>query len=89
MGCRERPCEEAGGDGRLQASREAWKNQACRHLTSDFQPPGLRENNYLTSQPPGLGAWLPGDWGAHEEGGHRFFTPRNKAEAKSRQRIAR
>ena len=89
MGCRERPCEDAGGDGRLQASREAWKNQACRHLTSDFQPPGLRENNHLTSQPPGLGAWLPGDWGGTRGRWTQIFTPRNKAEAKSRQRTAR
>lgn len=43
-------------------------------LTSDFQPAGLRENNRLTSELPRLGAWLPGGWGEHGEGGQKFHT---------------
>lgn len=65
------------------------KTRPAGTLTSDFRPAGLRENDRLTSELPRLGAWLPGGWGGHGEGGHRCFTPRNKAEAKSRQRTAR
>lgn len=59
------------------------------HPDSDFRgPAGLRENDRLTSELPRLGAWLPGGGGGHGKV-DRCFTPRNKAEAKSRQRTAR